>query len=144
MGLIESANGSTLLLDEINSMPLDMQGKLLRVLETKNIVRVGSVKPHPVDFRLISAANVDLAQCVKNGTFRADLYYRLNVIQLTIPPLRERREDIIPLVKHFLGYFCENTDCKRSFPTKYIRPYASITGRGTSGNCATWWSGWWS
>ena len=86
LGIIESAENSTLLLDEVNSMPLNLQAKLLRVLETKTILRVGSVKPRPVNFRLISAANVDLAQCVRDGTFRSDLYYRLDAVSYTHLP----------------------------------------------------------
>lgn len=80
IGLIEAAANNTLLLDEVNSMPLSLQAKLLRVLETKAVIPVGSVKPRAVNFRLICASNVALAQCVKEGTFRMDLYYRLNVI----------------------------------------------------------------
>lgn len=117
-GFIEAANDSTLLLDEINSMPLSLQAKLLRVLETKSIIRVGAVKPRPVKFRLIAATNADLAQCVRDGTFRADLYYRLNVIPLVVPALRERREDIIPLAEFFLEHFCEKYNLKKEFSPK--------------------------
>ena len=105
IGLIEAAANNTLLLDEVNSMPLSLQAKLLRVLETKAVIPVGSVKPRAVNFRLICASNVALAQCVKEGTFRMNLYYRLNVIPITIPPLRERREDITPLADYFLDHF---------------------------------------
>lgn len=117
-GLIEAAGQSTLFLDEINSMPLSVQAKLLRVLETKTITKIASVKPKPVDFRLIAATNADLSQCVQNGTFRADLYYRLNVIPITIPPLRERKEDIVPLAKHFLEHFCEKYGIAKKFSNK--------------------------
>lgn len=118
LGIIESAENSTLLLDEVNSIPLNLQAKLLRVLETKTILRVGSVKPRPVNFRLISAANVDLAQCVRDGTFRSDLYYRLDVIPITIPPLRERKKDIVPLTDHFLKIFCEKYSLHKEFSPK--------------------------
>lgn len=106
-GHIELADNSTLLLDEINSMPLNLQAKLLRAIETKTIFRVGATKPKYVNFRLIAATNMDLEHAVQAGTFRADLYYRLNVVSLTIPPLRDRKKDIIPLAKHFLQHYCD-------------------------------------
>ncbi|WP_335342130.1 sigma 54-interacting transcriptional regulator [Pseudoflavonifractor phocaeensis] len=92
-GLIEEADGGTLFLDEINSLPLALQGKLLRALETRKIGRVGGVNEREVDFRLISASNRDLENCVEQGTFREDLFYRINVFTEYIPPLRQRRED---------------------------------------------------
>lgn len=101
-GLVEMADQGTLYLDEIGEMPTDLQVKLLGVLQDRQITRVGGTKPKPVSFRLISATNKDLEQCVLNGTFRQDLFYRLNVVTLKIPPLRERREDIFPLVEVFL------------------------------------------
>lgn len=104
-GLLESADKSTLFLDEINSLPLSLQGKLLRALETRQIRRIGETKPRDVDFRLISASNVDLERCVADGTFRADLYYRVSVIPLTVPPLRERVRDILPLAHYYLREF---------------------------------------
>jgi transcriptional regulator with PAS, ATPase and Fis domain len=104
-GLIEAAEGGTLLLDEINALPLAQQGKLLRVLESRAVQRVGGLKEKPVNFRLLSATNVDLEKMVAEHTFREDLYYRLNVIQLRIPPLRERREDIIPIMQYYLDFF---------------------------------------
>ena len=102
-GLFETAEGSTLFLDEINSMPLNLQGKVLRAIETKTVQRIGSTHTIPVDFRLITATNEDLAQLVEAKQFRADLYYRLNVIPIRLPPLRERREDIVPLARFFLS-----------------------------------------
>lgn len=104
-GLVEEAQGGTLFLDEINSLPLGLQAKLLRVLETKTIQPLGSLKSKTVDFRLITATNRDLAAAVEAGSFRADLYYRLNVIPLRVPPLRERKEDIRPLAASFLAYY---------------------------------------
>ncbi|MBR1587862.1 MAG: sigma-54-dependent Fis family transcriptional regulator [Kiritimatiellae bacterium] len=101
-GLFEAANGGTLFLDEISSMPLVLQGKLLRVLQEHEIRRVGSVKAIPVDVRVIAASNADLEKAVANGTFRGDLYYRFAVITIDIPPLRERPEDILPLALHFI------------------------------------------
>lgn len=104
-GLLESADKSTLFLDEINSLPLSLQGKLLRALETRQIRRIGETRSRDVDFRLISASNVDLEKCVADGTFRADLYYRVSVIPLTVPPLRERVRDILPLAQYYLQEF---------------------------------------
>lgn len=101
-GLFEVANGGTLFLDEISSLPLALQGKLLRVLQEKELRRVGGTKNTPVDVRVIAASNTSLEQLVQEGTFRADLYYRFAVITLDIPPLRDRLEDILPLAKHFL------------------------------------------
>jgi transcriptional regulator with PAS, ATPase and Fis domain len=102
-GYFESADGGTLFLDEIGDLPAAMQVKLLRVLEQKKIERLGGEQSFKVDVRLISATHVDLEARIKEGTFREDLFYRLNVITIVIPPLRERREDILPLVEHFLA-----------------------------------------
>ena len=106
-GLFEEADGGTLLLDEVNSLPLELQGKLLRAIETKSIQRIGSTRAHPVNFRLIATTNEDLTKMVAERRFRADLYYRLNVIPLHIPPLRERQEDVLPLTFYFLKHFCQ-------------------------------------
>ena len=107
LGLIASADGSTLFLDEINSMPLSLQGKLLRVLETKQVKKVGSLREDAVDFRILAATNRDLATCVAKGEFRLDLFYRLNVVPLVVPPLCQRRDDIVPLCKFFLHQYYE-------------------------------------
>lgn len=115
IGLIEAANKGTLFLDEINSMPLDLQAKLLRVLENRTITRLGSTKSIDVDFRLVAATNKDLAKCVRDKTFRADLFYRLNVIPITIPPLRERKEDIPVLTDFFLEKFCDRYSMNKRF-----------------------------
>lgn len=101
VGLIELANGGTLLLDEISEMPLSLQAKLLKTIQDKVITRVGGTKEIKVDFRLITASNRDLEEAAGRGTFRKDLYYRLNVIQIQIPSLRERKDDIIPLIDFF-------------------------------------------
>ena len=101
-GLFETANNGTLFLDEISSLPLVLQGKLLRVLQEKEIRRVGGTKNIPIDVRVIAASNTNLEQLVVQGSFRADLYYRFAVITLDIPPLRDRIEDILPLARHFI------------------------------------------
>lgn len=101
-GLFEAANGGTIFLDEIGSMPLSIQGKLLRVLQEKEVRRVGSNKTVPVDARVLAATNTPLEQLILDGTFREDLYYRLSVIPIELAPLNERHEDIIPLVYHVI------------------------------------------
>jgi transcriptional regulator with PAS, ATPase and Fis domain len=105
VGLIEAANHGTLFLDEIGELPLSFQAKLLRVIETGQVRRIGSLKDQHIDFRLIVATNRDLEKMTVEGSFRSDLYYRLNVFPIHIPPLRERREDIIPLAMMFMENF---------------------------------------
>jgi PAS domain S-box-containing protein len=102
-GKFELAHNGTLFLDEIGDLPMEIQPKLLRILEDKEFERVGGTSLVRVDFRLIVASNQNLDEMVRDGTFRKDLYYRLNVIPILIPPLRERREDIIPLARHMIG-----------------------------------------
>jgi DNA-binding NtrC family response regulator len=104
-GLMEEASGGTILLDEIGDMPIDLQAKLLRVLEEGTIRRIGENTERRIDVRVISATNADLSSRVEQGTFREDLFYRLNTITLRIPPLRERLEDLEPLVHYFLARF---------------------------------------
>ena len=101
-GWFEAAHGGTLFLDEIGDLPLPLQVKLLRVLQEGEVVRVGSRQPIPIDVRLVAATNIDLRQAMAAGHFREDLFYRLNVTMLKIPPLRERPADIMPLAEHFL------------------------------------------
>jgi len=105
LGKFETASGGTLLLDEIGDMNLTTQSKLLRVLQEKRFERVGGVTPIRIDVRIIASTNRDLTRAVREGTFREDLFFRLKVIPIHIPPLRERREDIPLLVDHFLGLF---------------------------------------
>ena len=107
-GLFEVANEGTLLLDEIGDMPLDLQVKLLRAIQNKEITRVGGTKPIPLDIRIIASTNSDLKKKIAEGTFRQDLYYRLSVIPIQIPPLRERPEDIEVLSRHFIAVYGEH------------------------------------
>src|SRR5205814_2339099 len=101
-GLFEMAHGGTVFLDEIGELSLDLQPKLLRVLEQREIKRVGGTKAIPIDVRVLAATNRNLEKEVREGRFREDLFYRLSVVRIFIPPLRERREDLPLLVKHFL------------------------------------------
>jgi two-component system response regulator FlrC len=100
-GKFEQADCGTLLLDEVSEMPMSLQAKLLRVLQEREVERVGGRKPVPVDIRVLATSNRDMAQEVARGSFREDLYYRLNVFPLRIPALRERRDDVVPLARHF-------------------------------------------
>ena len=106
-GLFEVANGGTLFLDEIGTMGMDTQAKILRVLQDKRFMQLGGVQEIQVDVRIIAATNVDLRQAVREAKFREDLFYRLNVINIELPPLRSRREDIPLLAAHFLKYYAE-------------------------------------
>jgi len=104
-GLFEVAEGGTIFLDEIGHLPLALQGKLLRVIEERTVRRLGATRARPVDVRLIAATHVDLAGEVRLRRFRQDLFYRLDVVTVYLPPLRERREDIVPLARYFLAKF---------------------------------------
>lgn len=104
-GLIEEANGGTLFLDEIGEMPIDLQAKLLRLLETKEFIKMGETKVSKSDFRLIAATNRNLEDEIKQGNFREDLYFRLNVFEINLPALRERKEDLKMLAKNFIDQF---------------------------------------
>lgn len=126
-GLFVVANGGTVFLDEIGEMPMLLQVKLLRVLDSGMVMPIGGTSPIKVDVRLISATNRNLAAMVEEGTFRKDLYYRLNVIPIHVPPLRERREDILPLVEHFMRRGAARLGCapKRLTPAaeRMLREY---------------------
>ena len=116
VGKFEQADGGTLFLDEIGNIPLHLQAKLLRVIQSRSVVRVGGSQAIPVNIRLICATNMDLEQLVREGRFREDLYYRINTVHIALPPLRERREDIVSLAGRFIGQFAE----------KYHRPLAGL------------------
>jgi DNA-binding NtrC family response regulator len=116
VGKFEQADGGTLFLDEIGNIPPHLQAKLLRVIQNRSVVRVGGSQAIPVNIRLICATNRDLAQLVRDGRFREDLYYRINTVHIALPPLRERREDIVPLAERFI----------RQFADKYHRPLSGL------------------
>lgn len=109
-GLFELAHGGTIFLDEINSMSLNLQAKLLRVLEEKEVMRIGSDYVIPLDVRVIAAANEELKQKVQAGSFRSDLFYRISILELKIPPLRERKKDIVPLFRHYLKELSQTSE----------------------------------
>ncbi|MGZ0085890.1 sigma-54 interaction domain-containing protein [Caldibacillus thermoamylovorans] len=114
-GLIELADKGTLFLDEIGELPLSMQAKLLKVLQEKKVIRVGGIKERTVDFRLIASTNQNLAEMVKQGKFRQDLFYRLHVIPIYVPSLRERKEDIFMLAQYFLKKFNQKYQMDKYF-----------------------------
>ena len=116
VGKFEQADGGTLFLDEIGNIPLHLQAKLLRAIQNRSIVRVGGNEAMPVNIRLICATNMDLEQLVQEGRFREDLYYRINTVHIALPPLRERKEDIVPLAQLFMDRFAE----------KYHRPLTGM------------------
>lgn len=120
-GLFELANEGTLFLDEIGEMPLNLQAKLLRVLQEQSFVRVGGTKEIKVNFRLIAATNRNLYEEMKKGKFREDLYYRLNVIPIRIPPLRERKDDIFALIQHYVQYFNEKYNLSKSISNSALK-----------------------
>jgi len=130
-GLFEVADRGTIFLDEIGTMSMDTQAKILRVLQDRKFMHLGGVHEIQVDVRIIAATNVDLRQMVREGKFREDLFYRLNVITLDLPPLRQRREDIPLLVEHFLKkYSAENDLPKRQISTEALRPLVNYSWPG--------------
>ena len=130
-GKFEQADGGTLFLDEIGNIPLHLQAKLLRVLQNRSVVRVGGSKAIPVNIRLICATNMNLEALVREGRFREDLYYRINTVHIALPPLRERREDIVPLAELFLERFAQ----------KYHRPLTGLAPDAAEALEAYRWSG---
>jgi len=131
-GLFEMAQGGSIFLDEIGHLALPLQGKLLRALQERSIRRVGGVRSIAIDVRVIAATHVDLQAAIKAGTFREDLFYRLNVVPIVLPPLRNRREDIVPLARHFLGRFASEYGVAR--PTLNAQAEQALRDRVWPGN----------
>src|ERR1700716_636558 len=130
-GLFEVADGGTIFLDEIATMGMETQAKILRVLQDRKFMHLGGIQEIQVDVRIIAATNVDLRTMVRDGRFREDLFYRLNVISIDLPPLRPRREDIPLLVQHFLQkYSEENERPRRRISTEALRPLVSYSWPG--------------
>ena len=131
VGKFEQADGGTLFLDEIGNIPLHLQAKLLRAIQSRSIVRVGGTESRPVNIRLICATNMDLEALVREGRFREDLYYRINTVHIALPPLRERKEDIVPLAQMFM-------EC---FAIKYHRPLTGLAPEAAAALKECRWSG---
>jgi len=126
VGLIESANGGTLFLDEIGDLPKDLQANLLRFVQDKTIIRLGATRAIEVDVRVMSASHVNLQQAVARGDFREDLYYRLSVLPVTVPSLRERREDLVELAEHFFHlYAADKSPRLKGFSSRAIEAIAA-------------------
>ena len=130
MGLFEAANSGTVFLDEIGDLPIQLQGKLLRVLQEKSVTRIGSHTPIPLDVKIIAATNRNLFDDVKANSFREDLYYRLNVVTLKLPPLRERTDDIIPLAYHFLQSVNQKYGVNKSFGNGTLQQFLTYEWPG--------------
>lgn len=119
-GLVELADHGTLFLDEIGDLPMHMQVKLLKMIQEKKVTRIGGIEERIIDFRLIAATNKDIEKLIEEKLFREDLYYRLNVISLVIPPLRQRREDLFPLIAYFTSKFNDQYGISHSFSSRAI------------------------
>lgn len=130
IGLFEHADGGTIFLDEIGDMPLDLQVKILRTLQEKTIQPVGALSPKKIDFRVVAATHRNLREAAEQGTFRQDLYYRLKYLTIDIAPLRERPEDIEPLVRHFIIQMEEKTGLKKSISDSALRKLKSHSWPG--------------
>ena len=142
-GLIESAHGGTLFMDEITTLDHSLQSKLLRVLQEHVVQRIGGRTAKKIDFRLIAASNDDLEELVKQGRFREDLYYRINVVPIFVPPLRDREGDVAILVDHFLRVYCTaNNKPLKQLQPDVTRLWRSTPGLGTFANWRMSCSGW--
>ena len=137
-GFFEEADGGTLFMDEITELELPLQGKLLRVIQEKELYRLGSAKARNFDVRFISATNKDINNEIKNGKFRADLFYRLNMYHIKIPPLRSRKKDILPLARHFMKKYALINKKKSDLCQKNLKnSFCNITFQGMSENWRT-------
>jgi DNA-binding NtrC family response regulator len=132
IGYFEAASGGTLFLDEIGALPLASQAVLLRAIEDKTITRVGDTRPRRVDLRIVAATNIDLEEAVAKGTFREDLFYRLDIVRMVLPPLRERIEDIPALVKHFVSKF--NIELQADCPGFSVAAMLAVSAHSWPGN----------
>src|SRR5271165_2711674 len=132
MGLLESSAGGTMFLDEVGEMPMSAQAKLLRAIELREVVRVGGVKPRPVDVRFVSATNRNLEELVESHAFRRDLFFRLNGIAVTVPPLRERASELEGLARRFLTEFARSLG--KPEPRLSAEAVASLRGHAWPGN----------
>jgi formate hydrogenlyase transcriptional activator len=131
IGRFEMADGGTLFLDEIGDLPLALQPKLLRVLQEQEFERLGSGRTHRISIRLVAATHRDLTQMVAQNEFRSDLYYRLNVFPVQLPPLRERRQDIVPLVQHFVQFFARRMEKRIDYvPDEILEGFRSYAWPG--------------
>jgi len=131
LGIFQSANGGTIFLDEINSLSLSVQAKLLRFLESGECFPVGETNPDIIDVRIIAATNANLTRQIEEGTFRQDLYFRLNVVPLEIPALRERKDDITELAEHFIAHFSEqHAIAPTRFSKQSIKKFRAYTWPG--------------
>ena len=143
VGRFEAAHGGTLFIDEIGDFPLPLQAKLLRVLENRTLTPVGGEREIAIDVRVVAATSRPLVRMKQQGQFREDLYYRLNVISLQLPPLRKRRQDIPQLARHFLAEFAAQAGRKPlQISTELIRELERLPWPGNVRNCATAWSRW--
>jgi transcriptional regulator with PAS, ATPase and Fis domain len=125
LGKFQAANEGTLFLDEIGEMPLSLQVKLLRAIQEKVVVRVGDTRPEKVDIRILAATHRDLEIEIREGRFREDLFYRLNVVNLTLPPLHERGEDVLVIARYLLSRYCKEYETK----VKGFSPNAAVAIR---------------
>jgi transcriptional regulator with PAS, ATPase and Fis domain len=132
MGFFEAADGGTIFLDEISTLPTAIQSTLLRVIEERAVTPVGDTKPRPVDVRILAASNQDVEGMVRQGTFREDLYFRLNVVKLALPPLRQRKGDIPLLVHHFLDKY--TTEMNKNVPGVTNGAMRALLGHDWPGN----------
>lgn len=144
MGLIETADKGTLFLDEIGELQYSLQSKLLEVFEKKSFIRVGGTKRTSVDIRILAATNKNLAEEVEKGSFRRDLFYRLNVIPIVIPPLRERPEDVRAMIDQLIEQYNTQNDASKTMSPELLRWLLRYPSGATCASSSTSWNGCWS